>query len=37
MYFQESSEVIPTLTRLALHAAHPFRDFLCALFGTGFE
>jgi hypothetical protein len=27
----------PTLTLLALHAAHPLRDFLCALCGTGFE
>lgn len=27
----------PILTLLALHAAHPFRDFLCALCGIGFE
>ncbi len=26
-----------TLTLLALHAAHPLRDFLRALCGTGFE
>jgi hypothetical protein len=26
-----------TLTLLALHAAHPFRDFLCVLSGTAFE